>query len=206
MKRVIYSLLGAAALSVSAFTAMSITTTATAQKKGEAPVILSLSLDQVIAQSKAGKYASGQIEEYRKSVAAELTSEQEAFKRDVEAFQKNQELYSEETLKQKVTELRIKERQIPGMAQAMDQVFSASIQKVRFDITKEIEPILVDISDKRSATLVVDRAQIIYAAPETDITQEVVSQLDKKIKTVDVEKVSLADLKKQAEEAAKNAQ
>jgi hypothetical protein len=47
----------------------------------------------------------------------------------------------------------------------------------------------------------------MYAAPETDITQEVLAELNKKMKTVTVQKVTLADVKKKLQEqaAAQNA-
>jgi len=43
----------------------------------------------------------------------------------------------------------------------------------------------------------------MYAAVETDITQEVIAVLDKKMKTVEVQKISLAEIEKQLQEAAK---
>ena len=43
----------------------------------------------------------------------------------------------------------------------------------------------------------------MFAAPETDITQEVLAALDKKMKSVDVEKISLADVDKAIQEMAK---
>ncbi len=58
------------------------------------------------------------------------------------------------------------------------------------------------IVDKRGATLLLDRSAVMFAAPETDVTQEVLAELNKKMKTVDVQKVTLADVKKKAAEAA----
>ena len=43
----------------------------------------------------------------------------------------------------------------------------------------------------------------MYAATETDITQEVLSALDKKLDEVEVEQISLAQIMKQLEEMQK---
>ena len=42
----------------------------------------------------------------------------------------------------------------------------------------------------------------MYAAPETDITQEVIAQLDRKMSEVEVQKISLAEIEKRLQEAA----
>jgi len=201
MKKIFLSVLGATTLAVTLMTAMSFTQ-AQAQKKGQV-VVLTVILDSVVAQSKAGKYASEQVEAYRKSVVEELTSEQSTFESEVQSFQKNAELWAAEVRQQKEQELRVKQAQLPRMASAMESVVQQTVQKAKYDILKEAEPIIKDIADKQNATLILDRSAIVFAASETDITQEIISKLDKKIKKVDVEKISLADLKKKAEEAQK---
>ena len=206
MKRVFFATLGAAMVVSSAVTGLSAFSNAAAQKGGAAPVILTISTDQVIGQSKAGKNASEQVEKYRESVAGELNAEIEQFQKDVETFQKNRELYSEETMKQKATELQLKQRQIPGMEQVMNSVFSNAVQKAQFDILKEAEPIILEIAEKRGATVMLDKSQVLFSASETNVTQEVISKLDKKMKSVEVQRISLADVKKKAEEAAKSQQ
>ena len=77
---------------------------------------------------------------------------------------------------------------MPQRVQIMEQAFSAAVQQAQTKILVESQPILKDIVDKRGATILLDRSAVMYAAPETDITQEVMSALDKKFPKVDVEK------------------
>lgn len=202
MKKIFLSVLGATALTIGTMSAMSFTQVQ-AQKKGEV-VVLTVVLDQVVAQSKAGKSASEQVESYRKSVVSELTGEQSAFESEVQSFQQNAELWAADVRQKKEQELRIKQAQLPRMASAMESVVTQTVQKARYDILEVARPIIQEIADKQKATLILDRTTIVYAPAETDITQEVISKLDKKLKKIDVEKISLADLKKQAEDAQKN--
>ncbi len=89
----------------------------------------------------------------------------------------------------------------------MEQAFTNAVQTAQAKILVESQPILKEIVDKRGATILLDRSAVMYFAPETDVTQEVIAALDKKITTVEVQKVSLAELEKQIKEAqAKQAQ
>ncbi|MHA7873614.1 MAG: OmpH family outer membrane protein, partial [Hyphococcus sp.] len=90
---------------------------------------------------------------------------------------------------------------LPQQAQIMEQAFSAAVQQAQAKILIESQPIIADIIKKRGATIVLDKASVMYAATDTDITQEVLSELDKKLKDVEVEKISLAQIMKQLEEA-----
>jgi Skp family chaperone for outer membrane proteins len=83
----------------------------------------------------------------------------------------------------------------------MEQVFAGVVQNAQAKILQESQPIMKSIIDKRGATLLLDRSAVMYATPDTDITQEVLAELNKKIKTVEVQKVTLADVKKRVQEA-----
>jgi rRNA-processing protein FCF1 len=66
-------------------------------------------------------------------------------------------------------------------------------------------PILKTIVEARGATILLDRSAVMYASTDTDITQQVIAELDKKLTSVTVEKTNLAELQKQAAEAQKKA-
>jgi hypothetical protein len=83
----------------------------------------------------------------------------------------------------------------------MEQVFAGAVQNAQSKILQESQPIMKAILDKRGGTILLDRSAVMYAAPETDITQEVLAELNKKLKTVPVQKVTLADVKKKLQEA-----
>jgi Skp family chaperone for outer membrane proteins len=90
---------------------------------------------------------------------------------------------------------------LPQQAQIMEQVFAGAVQNAQTKILQESQPIMKTILDRRGATVLLDRQAVLYAAPETDITQEVMTELNKKLKTVAVQKVTLADVKKKLQEA-----
>ena len=203
-----YAIAGAVALALAGFAGGALVNKAEAQGAQKAPVILIVDRAQVVSQTKAGKTIPGQAETVKKSVEKELEAEAEKLKKDIESFQKNASLMSEEVRKKTEQELQGRYQYgLPQRVQIMEQAFSNAVQTAQAKILMESQPILKEIVDKRGATILLDRSAVMYAAPETDVTQEVIAALDKKFPAVEVQKISLAELEKQIKEAqAKQAQ
>lgn len=202
MKNSMIAIASAAFIGVAGLAGHSAISSAEAQKNAKAPVILVVDMDQLVAQSKAGKTIPGQAEDVRKSVAAELEAEASKLQKDIENFEKNSELMSEEVRVKTAQELQVRyQRVLPQRAQIADQAFRIALQNAQAKILQESQPILKKIVEDRGATVLLDRASVMYAAVETDVTQEVIAALDKKIDEVEVQKISLAEIEKQLREA-----
>lgn len=203
MKKQVSLIAGAAALVFAGFAGGAMINSAEAQRAEKAPVILIVNRAELISQSKAGKTIPGQAETVRDSVAAELEAEAEKLRKDIENYQQNASLMSDEVRQQTEQELAMRQQVgLPQRAQIMEQAFSAAVQNAQAKVLVESQPILKEIVDRRGATILLDRSAVMYAAPETDITQEVIAELDKKMETVEVQKISLAEIEKQIREAA----
>ena len=203
MKKQVSLIAGAAALVFAGFAGGAMINSAEAQRAEKSPVILIVNRAELISQSRAGKTIPGQAETVRDSVAKELEAEAEKLRKDIESYQQNASLMSDEVRQQTEQELAMRQQVgLPQRAQIMEQAFSAAVQNAQAKVLVESQPILKDIVDRRGATILLDRSAVMYAAPETDITQEVIAELDKKMKTVEVQKISLAEIEKQIREAA----
>lgn len=194
---------GALALIAGGVGAGALLTGADAQSSGKAPVILIVDQGSIVSQSEAGKTIPGQANTIKASIQKEFDAEADKLKKDIENYQKGASLMSEEVRAKTEQDLAMRQQvQLPQQAQVMEQVFGQVVQVAQAKILQESQPIMKSIVDKRGATLLIDRSAVMYAAPETDITQEVLAELNKKMKTVEVQKVTLADVKKKAAEAA----
>lgn len=207
MKNKVYAMAGAAALVLAGFTGGAFISNAEAQGAQKAPVILIVDRAQLVSQTKAGKTIPTQAEAVKANVEKELEVEADKLKKDIESFQKNASLMSEEVRNKTEQDLAGRYQYgLPQRVQIMEQAFSAAVQTAQAKILMESQPILKEIVDKRGATILLDRSAVMYAAPETDVTQEVIAALDKKFPAVEVEKISLAQLEKQIQEAQAKAQ
>jgi len=203
MRKQIFALAGATALACAGFVGGALISSAEAQTAQKAPVILIVDRAQLLAQSKAGQMVPGQAETIRKGIEGELNAEGEKLQKEIENFQKNASLMSEEVRNK--TEQDLAARAQYGMPQRykiMEQALTAVVQNAQAEILEQTRPILKEIVDRRGATVLLDRSAVMYAAPETDITQEVLVALDKSFPKVEVQKISLAEVEKQLMEAA----
>ncbi len=202
MKLKLIAAAGAAALMAAGAGAASLFSAAEAQSAAKAPVILIVSQDVLVGQSEAGKTIPTQANAIKAAIEKELQGEADKLKKDIENYQKGASLMSEEVRKKTEQDLAVRQQvSLPQQAQIMEQVFTGAVQNAQSKILQESQPIMKAILDKRGGTILLDRSAVMYAAPETDITQEVLAELNKKLKTVPVQKVTLADVKKRLQEA-----
>lgn len=207
MRKQFIAIAGVAVLSLAGSVGFTALTNAEAQNAQKAPVILIVNSAQLVTQSKAGKTIPDQAKTVEAGVIKELEAEQAKLTKDIENYQKNASLMSDEVRQKTEQELAIRQQYgLPQRQKIVSQAFQLAVQNAQNKILIESQPILKDIIDKRGATVVLDSSQVMYAAVETDITQEVIAALDKKMKTVEVQKISLAEIEKQLKEAQAKAQ
>jgi len=176
---------------------------ATAQSDAKAPVILIINQAMVISQSKAGQSVTPQLAKLQEAANKELNKEIEKIVKEGKDLEKLKATLSEEVWLQQANKVAIKQNNLPALREVKVRELSISEQKALGEITEEMKPILKKIVDARGATILLDRSAVMYASIDTDITQEVITELDKKITSVKVEKVDLAELQRKAQEAAK---
>ncbi|MEQ8750242.1 MAG: OmpH family outer membrane protein [Amphiplicatus sp.] len=198
MRKQLTAIVGAAALAVAGLAASAGASAAFAQS---APVILIINQGQVLSQSKAGQSIRTQLENLQKQAETELNAEVEKFVKEAEDLKKQKDLMAEDVWLQRAQQLEVKRQNLPALREVKTRELSISEQQALNQVTEKLTPILEKIVKDRGATLLIDRSAVMFAAVDTDITAQVISELDKSITTVKVEKVSLAELQRKAQEA-----
>lgn len=61
------------------------------------------------------------------------------------------------------------------------------------EFAKQLRPIIDEVSKARNATIMIDRANVTWASPTTDVTAEILQKLDAKVKAINVIKVNIPD-------------
>lgn len=157
----------------------------------DAPIILIVNQQQLLTQSDAGKSVAEQLKSLGAQVNAELATESQEINTEGKNLQEQQKLLSKEVLEQRAQALYKRQQQFEGMKQVREKEMQIAEQRALGKIGDAMSPILEDIVKKRGATLLLDRSAVMYAAADTDVTQEVLNELNKKLKTVKVERVDL---------------
>jgi Skp family chaperone for outer membrane proteins len=172
-----------------------------AQQAQKSPVILILNQSQVLGQSKAGQSMKPQLDKLQEQANTELNAEVEKIVKEGEDLQKQKGLMAEDVWTQKAQQLAVKQNNLPVLREVKVRELSIAEQQAIAKINDVMLPVLKEIVESRGATVLLDRSAVMYASTDTDITQQVIAELDKKLSSVKVEKVSLAELQRQAQEA-----
>ena len=203
MKPKFLALAGALALSVTGIVAAGSIDNAQAQAARSAPVILIIDQQRVLGTSKAGQSMKPQLEKLQKNANDSLNNEVAKLTKEAEDLKKQKDLLSEEVWVQKAQQIAVKQNNLPVEREVKVRELQLSEQKALAEITEAMRPILKKIVEENGATLLLERSAVMYASQETDITAQVITELDKKIKSVKVERIDLKELQRQAQAAQK---
>lgn len=167
----------------------------------KAPVILIVDQGRVLATSKVGQSINAQLAKIQEAANAELNAEVEKLVKEQEDLKKQKDLMAEDVWLEKAKQAAVKQNNLPALRDVKVREIGISEQQALAQVNEKLTPILQKFVDSRGATVMLDRSAVMYAAANTDITAEVIAELDKAITTVKVERVSLAELQKQAQAA-----
>ena len=131
-----------------------------------------------------------QRESYETKLRDELTAEQKKLEKEKAEIEKSQDVLSREALQRRVVDYQNRVNKLQRDLNERAQSIEASFQKALADIqTKHLDPIIEGIIAKKNLSLVIDgRFARIGKVENLDITEEVVSALDKKVSKVKMEK------------------
>lgn len=155
------------------------------------PVILVFDVDRAIALSKAGQSMAKQLEAQVEKVRADEAKALKGLQSEAEKIKEQQKLLAPEALQKRVEELQMKEVERRRSLNEKSQSIQAGGQRAAAEIVKVAEKELSEISKERKADIVMRRDAVFFASPSIDVTNELVSRLDKKLSKVTVKPVAL---------------
>lgn len=150
------------------------------------PVIVSADIERAIALSKAGKNMNEQVEKMTKSVQGEVEKVQKSLQKEADKLEEQKNLMASDALQVKREELRLK--QITKQQEISAE--ARSIQAGAQNALKEIAEIAVDelktLAEEKKADIVLRREATYIVSPTSDLTDELIKRIDKKITSVKV--------------------
>lgn len=170
--------------------------------------VLVVDFQRVYRDSLAGKDAQTKLRGVNDAINAELKPELDAWTaerdklgprfKDKTQEQLIAELQKDENLRKQYEAVQTTLQNLQQKQQLREQELQATEQRALAAVIKGTEPILNDLLNERNAAVVLERGSITVAAPNTDVTNEVVKRLDARLKAVPVTKV---DLVKESQDA-----
>lgn len=148
-------------------------------------------MDAIQNEAKALQDLRKQRESYETKLRDELTREQKKLEKEKTEIEKSQDVLSRDALQRRVVDYQNRvtklQRDLSERAQSIETSYQKALQDVQ---TKHLDPVIEGIIAKKNLSLVIDGRFARTGANATglDITDEVVSALNKKVSTVKMAK------------------
>jgi len=148
-------------------------------------------MDAIQNEAKALKDLRKQRESYETKLRDELTREQKKLEKEKTEIEKSQDVLSRDALQRRVVDYQNRvtklQRDLSERAQSIETSYQKALAEVQ---TKHLDPVIEGIIAKKNLSLVIDGrfARTGANAAGLDITDEVVSALNKKVSSVKMSK------------------
>ncbi|HKJ73878.1 MAG TPA: OmpH family outer membrane protein [Alphaproteobacteria bacterium] len=146
-----------------------------------APASILVIDSQLIQQnSRAGKDILRQVDDIRTQVQAEIQKEESSLRSQEDELKRQRSILTPEAFDQKRQAWEQKVMAVQRKVQAKNAALQMAVKKANETLQRAIVPILQKILNKRGATFIMDKGQMVLMAPNKglDVTTDVIEQLD----------------------------
>ena len=145
-----------------------------------------LNFQFILGQSSAGKKANQLLKsELEKGIKSLKDRENKLQKEEKEIIQQKKVLSPEE-YKKKISNLRSKVSNLQKDRQTILNKIAEKRNKARSTILKSLNPIVKEYMVQKNIKIVLDKKSVLLANDELDITKDIMQELNKNLKTINL--------------------
>lgn len=163
---------------------------APAQAGAPPSAIAIVDVQRIMQESLAAKSVSQQLEARRSSFQTEIAAEEADLRQAEQTLSKLRETAKPEAYAEREQALRQRfltvERHVQARRKALDQAYTDSMNAVR----KSIVEIVAAVSKEKGVTLSIVKQQVIWNDSAIDITEDVLTRLNKNVPKIEVKIMS----------------
>jgi outer membrane protein len=149
-------------------------------------IIAVLDFQLVMRESVAAKDISRQIKVYRQRYQGEIKGQEDALREEERKLKQQRAVLTPQSFEQKRQEFERKviavQRSVQDRSRQLDRSLNLALNKVQ----KAMLPIIAKLTKNEGYNVVVDKSQVLFAKKSLDITEVVITELDKSLPTVKV--------------------
>lgn len=194
MKKLIISRL--ASLSVIALSLVVLPVTIASSATAADLKVLVVNQGAVLQNSLAGKDQAAKLQAIFKAIETEERAEMEILGKEAQDLQGQKALLGE-GFAQKQMELQRKAEVVKYKYEQERKYTQEGTQRA---IIQNIYPIFNTLMQEHKGTLLLDQSQVIMTSPDFNITDEVIKRLDASLPTLEVKRITFAEIQKAFEE------
>jgi len=179
-------------IAVAGFQAVSIGTAAAQQLKPA--VVAVIDSRRLFSESLVSKDIRQQLTSISQTFAAEENKVKEELLAEKQQIDSQKSLMAQEAYEDKYAQLKARADQLNRKADIHQKQLNVAQVRANRELQRVLTPIIQKVSEKRGATIVLEKAQIVHQQAGLDITTEVVESLDRELPTLKVELPSEAEI------------
>jgi len=157
-----------------------------AQAADAAAPIAVVNIQQIMKDSTAAKNVREQLESKQKSFQGEISKKEEQLQKDDQELGKQRSVLSKEEFEKKATAFRAKATAVQKEAQTKKALLDNAFERALNDIQKVVTEIISDLAKEKGFIVAIPTSQILYSDSKLDISEEVLTRLNKKLSKLDV--------------------
>lgn len=161
---------------------------AQAQAAEQQLTIAILSVQDIMQEAAAGKGLQSEIQKREQALKAELEKRENALLAADQQLAQQRGSLSQEEFAKKRNELGKQLAEVRNYAQTQRSAIATIARKGETQMLQALIQIVAEIAEARQITLVLNKAQVVIAPNELDITDEAMEKLNAKLPNVDLTK------------------
>jgi Skp family chaperone for outer membrane proteins len=139
------------------------------------------SVENALGGSTVGRYVGSRMQQIVAQVNAELNGEKASLDTDAKSLDARRTTMDQGAFEQQAAGLQVRANALQRKAQLRDREVQATEQKAENRVYVEMEPLIRQVYQQRSCSLLLQRAGVVIANPAMDITPQVVTALNARI-------------------------
>jgi len=140
----------------------------------------------ILNESEAGKKAQNFLKKRLENGIANIKKKEKSFQEDEKKIIQQKKIISAEEYKKKVSELRNKVSEIQKERGKLLESVAKQRAKARAEILKSLNPIVKNYMNEKRIRIVMDKKNILLADETLDITKDIMSLLNQKLKSINL--------------------
>jgi len=152
-------------------------------------IIIVMQTQRVLSETLLGQDIARQVQELASTYESQLTEGGSTLRSELEDLQRQRDefIITDEVYEQRLGGLRQRDQQlqvgVEYSRQAMQYAQAAAQQAFNNAITADIETVM----QNHNATILIERAQIVAAADDADVTDEIIALVNSRVTSLQVE-------------------
>ncbi|MCH2546343.1 MAG: OmpH family outer membrane protein [Alphaproteobacteria bacterium] len=148
--------------------------------------IVTINIQSILRDSAAAKSAKTLIDNKRNQYQGELKTIEDKLRKEDKSLSEKRSILSPEALEQEkrkfAEQVTNAQKDVQDKRERLGEAYNEAVGEIQEAVMK----IVGDMAKARGFKIVIPTNNLVYATPELDITQDVLSQLDKDLPRVDI--------------------